>query len=60
LIRINDYRFGLEKAGSGLRGIPMPFDAMVMSALVLVIFFVLAGVIAWADYQTRPERLKKH
>jgi len=27
---------------------------------VLVIFFVLAGVIAWADYQTRPERLKKH
>ena len=38
----------------------MPFDAMVMSVLVLVIFFVLAGVIAWADYQTRPERLKKH
>jgi hypothetical protein len=32
---------------------------MVMSAVVLVIFIVLAGVIGWADYQTRPERLKK-
>ena len=37
----------------------MPFAAMVMSAVVLVIFFVFAGVVAWADYQTRPERLKK-
>jgi len=37
----------------------MPFDSMVMSAVVLVIFIVFAGVIAWADYQTRPERLKK-
>jgi hypothetical protein len=37
----------------------MLFDAMVMSAVVLVIFFVFAGVVAWADYQTRPERLKK-
>ena len=36
----------------------MPFDAMVMSAAVLVIFFVFAGVLAWADYQSRPERLK--
>ena len=60
MVRINDNRFGLEKAGFGFMGIPMPFGAMVMSALVLVIFFVFAGVIAWADYQTRPERLKKH
>jgi hypothetical protein len=37
----------------------MPFDAMVMSAVVLVIFLVFAGVVARADYQTRPERLKK-
>jgi cbb3-type cytochrome oxidase subunit 3 len=37
----------------------MPFDAMVTSAVVLVIFIVFAGVIAWADHQTRPERLKK-
>ena len=36
----------------------MPFDTMVMSAAVLVIFFVLAGGLAWADYQSRPERLK--
>ena len=36
----------------------MPFDAVVMSAVVLVTFFVFAGVLAWADYQSRPERLK--
>jgi hypothetical protein len=36
----------------------MPFDAVVMRAVVLVIFFVFAGVLAWADYQSRPERLK--
>jgi hypothetical protein len=45
---------------SGLKGIFwMPFDAMLMSAVVLVIFIVFAGVIAWADKQTRPERLNK-
>jgi hypothetical protein len=37
----------------------MPFDAAVMGTVVLVIFVVFAGVIAWADYQTRPERLKR-
>ena len=36
----------------------MPFDAMVMSAAVLVIFFVFAGVLAWVDYQSRLKRLK--
>jgi len=36
----------------------MPFDTMVMSAAVLVIFFVFAGGLAWVDYQSRPERLK--
>jgi len=36
----------------------MPFDAVVMSAVVLVMFFVFAGVLAWADDQSRPERLK--
>lgn len=35
----------------------MPFDSIVVSVVVLVIFVVFAGVIAWADYQTRPERL---
>ena len=36
----------------------MPFDAMVMSAAVVTIFLVFAGVVAWGDYQTRPESLK--
>jgi hypothetical protein len=37
----------------------MPFDAMVMSAVVVGIFCVFMGVLAWGDYQTRPENLKK-
>jgi hypothetical protein len=35
----------------------MPFDAVVASLVVVVIFVVFAGVVAWGDYQTRPERL---
>ncbi len=35
----------------------MPFDAMVVSAVVVTIFVAFAAVIAWADRQTRPERL---
>ncbi len=35
----------------------MPFDAMVISLVVLVIFVGFAAVVAWGDYQTRPERL---
>jgi hypothetical protein len=37
----------------------MPFDAMVMSAVVLIIFLAFVAALAWGDYQTRPERLKK-
>jgi hypothetical protein len=36
----------------------MPFDAMMMSGAVIAIFVVFAGVVAWGDRQTRPERLK--
>jgi hypothetical protein len=36
----------------------MPFDTMVMSAAVLVIFLAFAGVLAWVDYQSRLKRLK--
>jgi hypothetical protein len=31
----------------------MPVDAIVMSAVVPVIFFAFAGVLAWADHQSR-------
>jgi len=36
----------------------MPFDAIVMSAAVVAIFVAFAGALLWADYQTRPDRLK--
>ena len=36
----------------------MPFDAMVVSAAVVAMFLSLAGVLLWADFQTRPDRLK--
>jgi hypothetical protein len=36
----------------------MPFDSMVVSAAVTIMFLVLAGVLLWADFQTRPERPK--
>jgi hypothetical protein len=36
----------------------MPFDAMVVSAAVVLVFVAFAVVLLWADYQTRPERLK--
>lgn len=36
----------------------MPFDAMVVSAAVVVVFVAFAAVMLWADFQTRPDRLK--
>ena len=36
----------------------MPFDAMMVSAGVVAMFLSLAGVLLWADLQTRPDRLK--
>ena len=36
----------------------MPFDAMLVSAAVTLMFLSLATVLLWGDYQTRPERLK--
>jgi len=36
----------------------MPIDALVVSVVVLTIFIAFAGVVAWGDRQTRPERPK--
>jgi hypothetical protein len=36
----------------------MPFDAMMVSAGVAVMFLAFAGVLLWGDLQTRPDRLK--
>ena len=34
----------------------MPFDAMVVSVAVAVMFLAFAGVLLWGDFQTRPDR----
>ena len=36
----------------------MPFDALMVSVAVAVMFLVFAGVLLWGDLQTRPDRLK--
>lgn len=36
----------------------MPFDAMLVSAGVVLMFGILGGVLLWGDLQTRPDRLK--
>jgi hypothetical protein len=32
----------------------MPFDAMIVSVLVAVVFVAFAAVLSWADSQTTP------
>lgn len=36
----------------------MPFDALVVSVAVVVMFLAFAAVLLWGDLQTRPDRLK--
>jgi hypothetical protein len=36
----------------------MSFDAMLVSAAVIFMFVVFAGVLVWGDFQTRPVRQK--
>jgi hypothetical protein len=36
----------------------MPFDAMLVSLAVVVVFVAFAGVLLWGDSQTRPDQLK--
>jgi hypothetical protein len=35
----------------------MPIDTMLVSAAVISMFLVFAGVLAWGEFQTRPTRL---
>jgi len=35
----------------------MPFDAMLISVAVVSMFLLFAAVVAWGDYQTRPQHL---
>jgi hypothetical protein len=35
----------------------MPIDTMLVSAAVISMFLVFAGVLAWGEIQTRPVRL---
>jgi hypothetical protein len=36
----------------------MPFDAMLVSVAVGIMFLAFAGVLLWGDLQTRPDPLK--
>lgn len=36
----------------------MPANAMILSAIILVMFVAFGAVLTWADFQTRPHRLK--
>jgi hypothetical protein len=54
LIRIKDHL--LLKELDGLKTnweVLMPFDAVMVSGGVLLVFIIFAGVLAWADRQTR-------
>jgi hypothetical protein len=58
LIRIKDRHPTPRIKGFDSMEVLMPFDAMLMSAAVVAMFLLFAGVVAWGDYQTRPERLR--
>jgi hypothetical protein len=45
-----------DNASSQGREVNMPFDAMVVSVAVAVMFLAFAGVLLWGDFQTRPDR----
>lgn len=36
----------------------MPTNAMILSAIILVMFMAFGAALMWADFQTRPHRLK--
>lgn len=36
----------------------MPVNAMILSAIIVVMFVMFGAVLMWADFQTRPHRLK--
>ena len=58
LIRINDRDPTSRIIASTQEEVMMPFDAMLVSAAAAAMFLLLAGALAWGDYQTQPERLK--
>jgi hypothetical protein len=54
LIRINDPVFPKDHVGQKIREVLMPFDALIVSLAVTVVFVGFAAVLAWADRRTRP------
>jgi K+-transporting ATPase A subunit len=60
LIRINYLPAWQRKNASIILGreVTMPFDAMLVSAVVVIMFVAFAAVLLWGDYQTRPDRLR--
>jgi hypothetical protein len=57
LIRINDRDPSSGILFSQFMEVVMPIDSMLVSAAVILMFLVFAGVLAWGEIQTRPARL---
>jgi len=36
----------------------MPINAIILSAIILAMFVAFGAALMWADFQTRPHRLK--
>jgi hypothetical protein len=59
LIRIKDPLDPmLHAAPSQNGGVVMPINAIILSAVILTMFVAFGAVLMWADFQTRPHRLK--
>jgi hypothetical protein len=53
LIRINDRDPFIRDNALGLTEVVMPIDSMLVSAAVILMFLVFAGVLGWGDLQSR-------
>lgn len=59
LIRIKDPLDPMLHAAPSQNGrAVMPTNAIILSAIILVMFVAFGAVLMWADFQTRPHRLK--
>jgi hypothetical protein len=57
LIRINDLVWASASyCRKDFKEVLMPFDALIVSLAVTVVFVGFAAVLAWADHQTRSAK----
>jgi hypothetical protein len=58
LIRINARNRSSGIMASSLAVVVMPIDSMLVSAAVILMFLMFAGVLMWGEVHGRPERRK--